>query len=280
MLFPFLVATDGLDPLRPDEDAPDEDLVRDEHEDTESDVEPALSTEASDAEPPVSQPPEPVEPVALIPAAATPEPPAAPVESVRPVLREETPNEKADGEAPRSPVQRFVLAVLLVAAAGLIGYVLSRPAGLDARNPDAVARSVEAARQLQFVLDTQEPLEARRFVRNEFGWRVGVPIIPRVGLQGVAVAEVADEVEVPVFLYADADDREIAVFVYSYALLDQTLDRLTLARADLDDLALGDPVRRPVGPAETFLWRDRDDIYIAVASPDATHLIDGLTMAR
>src|SRR5690606_10092203 len=137
---------------------------------------------------------------------------------------------------PRSALQRVVLALLLVAAAALIGYAVSRPSS-DGRSPNALVRSAEAAPDLTPVLDTDDPLEAQQFVRSEFGWRVGVPLFGREPrLRGVAVAPVAPAVEVPVFLYDDAEG-EVAVFVYSYALLDQVPDRLRLAPTDYEDLA-------------------------------------------
>lgn len=180
---------------------------------------------------------------------------------------------------PRSPLQRVVLALLLVATAALIGYVVSRPS-TDSQSPNALARSAEAAEDLYPVLDTEDPLEARQFVRSEFGWRVGVPLFgqgPR--LRGVAVARVAPAVEVPVFLYDD-DAGEATVFVYSYALFDQVPDRLRLTRGDYDDLAGAAPVLRHSEDRTILLWRDRDDIYVAVVNGEPERLADGLTTVR
>ena len=290
MLAPLLAATDGFDPLRPDADDADEPGATPQQDPPPSPTEDPEPVEPEPVEPePVD--PEPVRsdahaPVALVPSAGEPRPDAPPPDSasVQEAMRgaDAPAADVAPATEKRSPVQRFALAALLIAAAALIGYAVSRPAAPDA-DPDTLARSAEAARTLQFVLDTDDAREARRFVRNEFGWRVGVPIFSGAGaasLRGLAVAEVAPAVEVPVFLYSNGDNREVAVFVYSYALLDQVPDRLTFSRGDLDMLAEGDPVVRRADDTELVLWRDRDDIYVAVTDLPAPRLIESLTMAR
>lgn len=192
---------------------------------------------------------------------------------------EEPSGPSEEAPRPRSPLQRVVLALLLVAAAALIGYVVSRPSA-DSRSPNALVRSAEAARDLTPLLDTEDPLEAQQFVRSEFGWRVGVPLFGREPrLRGVAVAPVAPSVEVPVFLYDDAEG-EVAVFVYSYALLDQVPDRLRLAPTDYEDLAGAAPVLRRSEDHTLLLWRDRDDIYVAVVNGEPERLAEGLTTVR
>ncbi len=211
------------------------------------------------------------------PSASTPEvyrPASPPQPSPQPAA------EPLSAEIPtRSRLQRVLLAVLLIAAAGLIGYVLSRPAPVPPP-PDALARSVAAAAALRPALDTDLPAEARQFVRDEFGWRVGVPRFATVTLRGVAIARAAPAVEVPVFLYTDGDGRDVAVFAYNYALLGQVPDRLPLARADYDDLDLGTPVLRQTNGHDVLLWRDRDDIYVAVSDLPPETLQDGLVMEQ
>ena len=185
----------------------------------------------------------------------------------------------ATGSNKRSPLQRTVLALLVIAAAALIGYVLSRPSGREA-DTDALVRSLEAAGHLQLQLETDTPAEARRYVRDEFGWRIGVPVFEAIPLRGVAIGRTAPAVEVPVFLYADDEGRNVAVFAYSYALLDQVPDRLHLTDADYDKLEEGTPFVRRADGNEVVLWRDRDDIYVAVTDLPPETLTDGFAMAR
>ncbi len=177
------------------------------------------------------------------------------------------------------PLQRAALALLLIAAAGMIGYVLS---STDERagDPDVIDRSVEAAGSLRLLLRTNVPAEARQFIREEFGWRVGVPLFDAASLTGVAIAQAAPAVEVPVFLYDDDEDRNIAVFAYSYALLDQVPDRLRLTSDDYEELDEGTPIVRSTGNGDVLLWRDRDDIYVAVTDLPPDALTSGFTMDR
>ncbi len=313
-MFVLLAATDGPDPFRSDADdepyrddppledpPPETPLPGDPPQSDPPPEEPVIFPEeppGTPAEPEVTDPdvsepeisePAVEEPVALVPSVGEMDMPAAEPEAVREALRgteapaaDVTAADNPAEPAKRSPVQRFVVALLLIAAAALIGYAVSRPSASDS-DPDTLVRSVEAARTLQLVLDTEDPLEARRFVRNEFGWRVGVPVFGEasaLSLRGVAVAEVAPAVEVPAFLYSNGANREVAIFVYSYALLDQVPDRLTFAPADFGDLDVGDPVVRRIDGSAMLLWRDRDDIYVAVSDLPPDDLRAGLTMAR
>ena len=258
-MFPLLLAaTEGFDPSSPEAD--------DVHDEVGTDPTPDQGfdpTEPSPAEKPDLMENESIASYRDEPASRIAAPPAEP------------------GRTGGSALQRLVLAGLLIAAAALIGYVLSNPSA-DAPDPDVFARSVGAADQLEIVLDTADPLEARRFVRAEFGWRVGVPVFGQSGpqMRGVAVAQVAPAVEVPVFLYAREPGLQVAVFAYSYALLDQVPDRLRLARADYDDLAAGTPTVRRAGGSFLLLWRDRDDIYVAVTDLAPSLLAETLTMVR
>ena len=234
-------------------------------------LEPAFEPESFEPDPPETDShrpeliiPEPVEPEpASIDAESRIAPPAAP-----------------PGPSPkRPPLQRAAIAILLIAAAGMIGYVLSTT---DERpdEPNALTRSVEAAGNLRLLLRTDVPAEAHQFVREEFGWRIGVPLFDAVSLTGVAIAQPAAAVEVPVFLYADDEDQNVAVFAYSYALLDQVPDRLRLTDSDYEDLADGTPAVRETNLGDVLLWRDRDDIYVAVTDLPPADLVDGLTMDR
>lgn len=241
-------------------------------------VEPPDTPEPFSPETPdISPPEEPDETTPSTPEVSARAEPPPPEPSARPVT--ETVAASEPEPAKRSLLQRVVLALLVIAAAALIGYVLSRPSGREA-DADALARSLEAAGRLQLRLETDTPAEARRYVRDEFGWRVGVPVFEAVPLRGVAIAQTAPAVEVPVFLYADAEDRNVAVFAYSYALLDQVPDRLRLTAADYDKLDEGAPFVRRVDGNGVLLWRDRDDIYIAVTDLPPGALADGLATAR
>lgn len=213
------------------------------------------------------------------PALAEPPGPAEPPTPVEPPEPEAPPARLAPAEpTPRSLPQRILIAALLIAAAALIGYALTRPTDGDAA-ADALARTVEVAGRLTEPFETDDPAAALAYIRGEFGWRVGVPVFPEAQLEGVAIARVAPAVEVPVFLYRAGGER-VPVFAYSYALFDQVTDRLRLRRADYDALTGEDAVTRRTRGTDLVLWRDRDDIYVAVTDLPPEQLLDGMRMAR
>ncbi len=123
-------------------------------------------------------------------------------------------------------------------------------------------------------LKTESPEEAEAYVQDQLQWRLTLPSIDQAVLSGVGLREVAPAITVPVFLYQDTaqDDRRIALYVFSYALLDRHGDRIQLepeiqrqitddGRFDLHDL----------GKRNVLVWRNRDDIYVAVTpgNPEA-----------
>ncbi len=206
-------------------------------------------------------------------------------EEARPPLppAEELPTYPAEPEgagAPkRSGVGWFGLAVVVLAALALLAYLMAqREAPPD--NPDLLARAAAAAEAVALEEPTQDAGAARDYVRAEFGWRVAVPQFAAADLQGVGIAEIAPDVEVPVFLYSGARGQQAAAFVLNYALLDQVPDRLRLSAADYDRLADAEYLAvRQVGGADVLLWRHRDDLFVVVTELDPALLTDGLSMA-
>jgi hypothetical protein len=173
-----------------------------------------------------------------------------------------------------------LLGILLAGAVALIAYALTRERDPEA-GPDALTYAVVAARSVSISELTDDPGRAREFIRDEFGWRVGVPVFQRATLRGVGITQITPGVEVPIFRYADERGREVTVFALSYALLDQVPDRLRLSRADYERLAADTtPSVRRVRGSDVLLWRDRDDIYVAVTAVPTADLVDRVVMAR
>lgn len=184
----------------------------------------------------------------------------------------------APGAGPHSPLQRALVAALLIAAAALIGYVLSRPT--DGEAADVLARTAEVATRVPEPFETDDPAAALAYIHGEFGWRVGVPVFAEARLEGVAIAPLAPAVEVPVLLYRTAEAAPLAVFIYNYALFDQVTDRLRLRRADYDALAGEEAVARRARGRDLVLWRDRADVYVAVTDLAPDRLLEGMRVAR
>lgn len=177
--------------------------------------------------------------------------------------------------------RRLLVGALALAAAAVVVVAVLRERPAAPATADAVVRAAALAERVEPVLRTDDPAVVRGFVRDEFGWRVGVPVFELADLQGAAIVELAPSVEVPVFVYEDARGRRVTVFTLSYALLDQVPDRLRLERADYEALTVAlQPVVRRAADAEVVLWRDRDDIFLAVSTIPPSSLTDRLAMAR
>lgn len=167
-------------------------------------------------------------------------------------------------------VRRSLLAliVLVVLAAGGLGLFSLVQPGSESPPSDLVALTARHASTIRPQLNSSDPSEIESYVQSTWNRRVSVPTIDKASLQGVGHFQLNDEVEIPVFLYADAaEGSRIAAFAYSYALLDR-LDpqtRLdTTLRTQLSEKQQF--VTRQRDGRGMVLWRHRDDIYIAVAS--------------
>lgn len=167
----------------------------------------------------------------------------------------------------RSLVALVVLVVMAAAGMGL--FSLLQPTADSP--PSLVDLSVQQAGTIRPQLDSNDPSAAARYVQNTWDRRVSAPTIAQAELQGVGHFQVTDEVEVPVFLYLDAtDSTRIAVYAYSYALLDRLSEQRTLDSTLRTQLAQNQqPLTRQDNGRGVTLWRHRDDIFIAVSPSQA-----------
>ena len=174
-----------------------------------------------------------------------------------------TPAELTEGQEPR-PWGRFAFVALLVVGAGLLGYFATRRGPAEPPALDLVELAAEDAPRAVPLLRTADAGQAERFVYDHVGWRLAAPRIEGTPLDGVGVSEVAPGVAVPVLLYGQGPGR-VAVYAFTYRLLDQAPDRLRLdpdTRAQIEDDAHYD--LHDLGTASALLWRDRDDLFVAV----------------
>ena len=173
----------------------------------------------------------------------------------------------------RGRLKRGLAALLLIAVSGLAGYATVR---LFTPQPttDLVALTAEQPGAVGTVLETSSPDEAARFVRSELGRRLAVPSIEGAPLSGVGLAEVAEGVRVPAFLFSDTTDgQDLALYAYTYALLDRYDDRLRLDADLLDQISVDGAFGiAQAGGRAVLLWRRRDDIFVAVTPGDAEAL--------
>ncbi|MFB6229930.1 MAG: hypothetical protein ABEL04_02140 [Salinibacter sp.] len=133
-----------------------------------------------------------------------------------------------------------------------------------------VSFSARQAESVSPALTTSSPAEARAYVESTWNRRVSVPTVRGARLRGVGQFRVADTITAPVFLYADTDDStRAAIFAYSYALIDQMKDQVTLDTALRKKLARSKHlVAASDSVQEGILWRLRDDVFVAVAPSD------------
>lgn len=169
-------------------------------------------------------------------------------------------------------VRRAFAALVLIGTAGLLGYTI---ADLSRPEPDTnlITLSAEQAGRIQPTFRTGSPEQAERFIHDRLGWRLTVPTIDGASLAGVGISEVVPGVEAPAFLFENASGEPIVLFAYSYAFLDRFDDRIHL---DADVLRqIEDDQHFDLYDLEedkVLVWRNRDDIYMAVTRDDAESL--------
>lgn len=194
--------------------------------------------------------------------------------------RQRTNHQSSTGS--KSRMLQGLMAVILILGAGMVGYFGS---ALLAREPESnlVNLSVIKAPRVETMFSTTDLPEAEAFVRTQMNWRLSLPEITESNLSGVGISEIARGVRVPVFLYEDNLDQAedlITVYAFTYALLDRFADRIELENDvlmaiagenhfDLHDLSEKHKV---------LIWRDKDDIFMAVTSGDARALRQRITL--
>lgn len=172
-----------------------------------------------------------------------------------------------------SRLRHVGLAILIIAVAGLAGYLLSDTLTSSPQSPSPASLltlSAQQAPSIQPMLETQQPTDVARFVRERLGWQLTVPTIEGAPLRGVSLVELIPGVQLPAFLYTDSTSGQpIITYALNYAVLDQHADRLHLAkevRSALEEERNVDLHHQ--GNAGVLVWRERDDIYVTVTEGD------------
>lgn len=173
----------------------------------------------------------------------------------------------------RNKFKHFVISSLVIAIAGLLAYTLS---SLLQKEPDTNLLTLSAGivDHLDITFRTNSPEQAERYVYDRLDWRLIIPGIDQTTLVGVCISEIVQGIEVPVFLFNDVMSNErITLFVYSYALLDQLNDRVALGRDILRQIEeSGHFDLYDLDAEKVLVWRNQDEIYIAVTTGDAETL--------
>lgn len=165
---------------------------------------------------------------------------------------------------------RPFLVALLILGVGALGYLASQS---FEREPETnlITLAVQQADAVRPSIETGNPEQAEDFARDQLGWRLTLPTIDDAVLTGVGSREVAPDVTVPVFLYNDtldeAEEPTITLYVFSYSLLDQHQERIRLEPEILRQIQDDEQFDlHDLGSRNALVWRNRDDIYVAVTS--------------
>ncbi len=175
--------------------------------------------------------------------------------------------------------QRWIRLGYLMLLATIIGVsaflFLRRPVSPGETN--LIVLAARNAPEARFVLNTADARAAEAFVEDHVGWRLSLPEIQGYSLDGVGIAEIAEEVTIPVFRYRAPGADTITLYAVSYALLDQVPGRVMIeddVLRQLEDDAHFD--LHDIEGTQVLVWRNRDDLYLAV-SADADDLTRRVT---
>ena len=166
-----------------------------------------------------------------------------------------------------------ISALLIVLASGLVGYGLSnltkRP-----QETNLVSLSAKQAEHIKAGFETADADQAERYVRELLGRRIGVPTITDAELTGVSIHDAGDGAQIPVLLYRNMNESgNIVLYAYSYAFLDTHGRRFRLASDVLERIETEDLFDlRDSDEANVLIWRQRDDIFIAITESDSEAL--------
>ncbi len=174
----------------------------------------------------------------------------------------------------RQALPLWIGAALLLAGFLAGAWYLS---DLLARGPvetDFIALAAQNAEDLEPVLRTTSPEQAEFYVFDRFGWRLTVPTIEQAALVGVGVAEVQKGIEAPAFLFEDSlSSGQIALYTLNYAFLDKHRNLLRLTQDVLSQIADDQHFDlHDTGAEQVLVWRNRDDIFVAVTRGNAETL--------
>ncbi|MXW64070.1 MAG: hypothetical protein F4Z69_04525 [Bacteroidetes bacterium SB0668_bin_1] len=162
-----------------------------------------------------------------------------------------------------------VPALLIILASGLIASGLSN---LTKRSQETnlISLSIRQAEHIEAGFETAEPDEVENYVRESLRRRIDVPAIEGAELTGVSIHDAGDGARIPVLLYRNTNESgDIVLYAYSYAFLDTHGHRFQLTGDVLERIETEDLFDlRDSGETNVLVWRQRDDIFIAVTESD------------
>jgi DNA-directed RNA polymerase specialized sigma24 family protein len=168
---------------------------------------------------------------------------------------------------------RLTAALLIIMVAGLLGYLFS---GVLREQPELnlLTLSIQQVDDVEVAVRTPSPEQAERYVLDSLGWRIVLPGIEQARLVGLDVHEIAEGVTVPVFVYEDAaTGQAVTLYALNYEMLLRHASRIRLERDILQQIqGDGNFELHDLGEERALIWRNRDDIFIAVTDPAVADL--------
>lgn len=145
-----------------------------------------------------------------------------------------------------------------------------------------IERAVQANDDLVPSYESPDPQLLTDFVREQFEWDSGPPFINETALRGVAVHEIVEGLELPSYIYEDAQGGQITVYIISYKLLDERTDNLAIDNSVL--MKVSDEYHLVVAPSipgsQAVMWREYSFLFLAVSSNDTPTLITRINPKR
>jgi DNA-directed RNA polymerase specialized sigma24 family protein len=157
--------------------------------------------------------------------------------------------------------------VVVTASIGGAAYFFSGSSPPPPSSRSIVDLSVQRAAEVEVTQQTENARRASAFIQTEWERRVSVPDIEGASLQGVGLLSLSMGTDVPALLYADDEtESQIVALVFNYALLNQLGKAATLAQNYRSKLATNESLlTEQRSDRGVVLWRQRDDIFVAVA---------------
>lgn len=194
-----------------------------------------------------------------------------------------TPPPTPVGDRPRTRrrLAGFVRVAAFVVVAAAVGLSIRSFRPDPAAHPDVVTSdlvdlAVNAAEDLRPAFRSAGAEQAEVFILDRIGWRLVVPSIRGGRLEGVGVHLFDSATETPALVY-DGSER-VVVFVFTYAFLDRVSPTLAIDRAILDQVAeQGRFAVVDAGKRRALVFRNRDDVYVAVTKGDPVALRDAVS---
>lgn len=187
-------------------------------------------------------------------AAATPAP-ARPAEQSSPVRNR------------RLSLSAISVAAVVIFFTGLAGFVFSKFLEPPIDTPmDLLELSVARSAEQSPVLTTEDLGQAEQFIRSHFNRQLSAPELNGLQLSGVGSTEIISGVRIPSLVYQpDNSTEQMVVFGYTYSLIDQLEVSVDIPEDLLKSVEpTRQPVVREVSGRKIALWRETDDIMVAV----------------